>query len=229
MTPISNKRMITGGIFLVIGSLLLLDNLNLFNIRIPWYFFTWQMFLILFGVFIIAVREKIGVGLTLITIGGIFLLSEFYYWNFWDIIGLWPVIFIVIGLSLIFRRSKYGGFDGKKNADPDHVDELGFFGGGEKMVTSQEFKGGKLTAIFGGTVLNLLNARLAQGTNILDVFILFGGTEIKVPADMNVKVKVTAIFGGFGDERKEFVDNGENEDSELIIKGLVLFGGGEIK
>ena len=119
----------------------------------------------------------------------------------------------------------------KKSDDPeaDEVDELGFFGGGERVSTSQEFRGGKLTAIFGGTVLNLLNAKLAQGTNVLDVFVLFGGTEIKVPADMNVKVKVTAIFGGFGDERKQIVEDDENDGSELIIKGLVLFGGGELK
>ena len=99
MTGISNKRIITGGIFLVIGSVLLLDNLHLFNIRIPWYFFTWQMFLILFGVFIIAAREKLGVGLTLITIGGVFLIAEINYWNFWDVFNLWPVIFILIGIS----------------------------------------------------------------------------------------------------------------------------------
>jgi hypothetical protein len=46
---------------------------------------------------------------------------------------------------------------------------------------------------------------------------------------MNVKVKVTAIFGGFSDERKVLADNEANNGKELIVKGLVLFGGGEVK
>ena len=48
-----------------------------------------------------------------------------------------------------------------------------------RRFTSKEFKGGKLTSIFGGTDLNLVNADLAWGTNILDVFVLFGGCEYK--------------------------------------------------
>ena len=77
--------------------------------------------------------------------------------------------------------------------------------------------------------MNLVNARLASGTNVLDVFVLFGGTDIIVPPDMKVKVKVTAIFGGFSDERKIISDDIEDYDGELVIKGLVLFGGGEVK
>mgnify|MGYP000167763960 FL=1 len=86
-----------------------------------------------------------------------------------------------------------------------------------------------MTSIFGGTSLNLVNSDLAQGTNILDVFVLFGGTDIVVPSDMNVKVNVTAIFGGFSDDRKMIAENEDNNGKELVINGLVLFGGGEVK
>lgn len=228
-TP-SSKRIITGGIFLALGLVLLFDNLDVFNIRIPWYFHQWYSILILIGIFLIAVREKLGLGLTLIIIGGIFLLDDVYYLDFWDIVGFWPVVFIIIGLSLIFRRRRDGeSFEKKSGDDEDYVDELAVFSGAERRITSHYFRGGKLTSIFGGTDLDLREARLASGTNILDVFVLFGGTEIKVPADMNVKVKVTAIFGGFGDDRKVIEDNPENDDSQLVIKGLVLFGGGEVK
>jgi len=238
MSQPSNKRVVTGGIFLAVGSLLLLDNLDIFKFNIPDYFFHWYTFLILLGVFFVAVKQKTGVGLTLIIIGGIFLLDEmsyFYYWDidFRDVANFWPLIFVVIGISLIFKnRNSSDNYYEKKSFDKgsmnDYVDELSIFSGGERIVTSKEFKGGKLTSIFGGTALNLVKADLAQGTNILDVFVLFGGTEISVPSDMNVKVNVTAIFGGFSDDRKMIAENEENNGKELVINGFVLFGGGEV-
>ena len=91
------------------------------------------------------------------------------------------------------------------------------------------FRGGKLTSILGGAALNLVNAELAPGTHVLDIFVLFGGCDIRVPSGMNVKVKATPIFGGFSDGRKFINESEESSDRELVIKVLVLFGGGEVK
>lgn len=230
-----SKRIFLGGAFLILGLLLTLDNLNIFRFDLPDYLFRWYSILIIVGVFLAAVREKIGFGITLIIIGGIFLLDEmayYYYWNFEfrDIFDLWPLILVGIGLSLILKRNRDNSYEKKNLEDEmDYVDEIAVFSGAERVVTSREFKGGKLTSIFGGTSLNLTNADLARGTNVLDVFTMFGGNDIRVPADMNVKVKVTAIFGAFADERKVINENEDNDGKELVIKGLVLFGGGEVK
>ncbi|MHA7099499.1 LiaI-LiaF-like domain-containing protein [Roseivirga pacifica] len=230
-----NKRMVTGGIFLLLGVLLTLDNLDILRFSLPDYLFGWYTILIVVGIFLSTVREKVGFGITLIIIGGIFLLDEMayeYYWDFdfRDIFRLWPLVFVAIGVSLITRRNKKDDYEKKSfENEVDFVDELAVFSGAERVVTSKTFKGGKLTSIFGGTELNLINADLDHGTNVLDVFVLFGGCDIRVPADMNVKVKVTAIFGGFSDERKIINENEANTGKELVIKGLVLFGGGEVK
>lgn len=230
-----NKRIFLGAAFLVIGLLLTFDNLNVFNIDLPDYVFRWYTFLIILGVFLATVREKVGAGITLIVIGSIFLIdrmSDYYYWDFYiqDIFQLWPLALVGVGLSLILKRNRNNEHEKKSfDNDFDHVDEIAIFSGSEKKVTSKEFKGGKLTSIFGGTDLNLVNADLARGTNVLDVFVLFGGCDIRVPSDMNVKVKVTAIFGAFSDERKVINENEDNDGKELIVKGLVLFGGGEVK
>lgn len=236
MAASPNKRYILGGILVLIGILLVFDNLNIFRFYLPYYLFQWYSILILIGAVLMVTRDKIGFGLTLTAIGGLFLLDEmadYYYWrfDFWDIFDFWPLVFIIVGLSLILRRGRHNSWSEKKSTDrdSDYVDETAFFSGTERRVTSQEFKGGKLTSIFGGTDLNLINANLAEGTNILDVFVLFGGTDIVVPADMNVRVQVTAIFGGFSDERKVINENIDNDGKELVIKGLVLFGGGEVK
>ena len=236
MSALPNKRYILGGIFLLIGVLLILDNLNIFRFYIPDYFFGWYSILMIIGAVLIASRDKVGFGITLLAIGSVFMLNEMsyyyrWYFDFWDIFDFWPLVFIVLGLVLILRRNRDGDYNEKKryDSDADYVDELSIFGGSDRVITSSDFKGGKLTSIFGGTDLNLVNARLASGTNVLDVFVLFGGTDIIVPPDMKVKVKVTAIFGGFSDERKIISDDIEDYDGELVIKGLVLFGGGEVK
>lgn len=230
-----NRRVLIGTLFLLIGAVLTLDNLDVLDFDLPWYVFRWHTFLIVIGIFIASVREKVGFGITLIIIGSIFLLEDMadYYWwdfDFRDIFRLWPLVFVAIGASLIMKKASHKGYE-KKNIDGDldFVDELAVFGGAERMVTSKQFKGGKLTSIFGGTDLNLMNADLNHGTNVLDVFILFGGCDIRVPSDMNVKVKVTAIFGGFSDERKMIAENEANNGKELIVQGLVLFGGGSVK
>jgi len=58
---------------------------------------------------------------------------------------------------------------------------------------------------------------------------VFGGTTIVVPNDWNIVMNVTSIFGGFSN--KSVKDPNANVDLSrtLIIKGLVVFGGGELK
>lgn len=234
-----NKRYILGGILVLIGGLLVLENLRILDNIFPYYLFDWYSIPLLIGIVLITTRDKVGFGIALTIFGSIFLLEEmshYYRWrfDFWDVFDFWPIVFIAVGLSLILRkgRNSAGGWNEKKkfdDSDTDYVDEMAFFGGSDRIITSKEFKGGKLTSIFGGTDLNLVNADLAMGTNVLDVFVLFGGTDILVPSDMNVKIQVTSIFGGFSDERKILNENPDNDGKELIIKGLVLFGGGDVK
>lgn len=239
MASVTNKRYILGGIFILIGAFLVLENLDILDNIFPYYLRKWYMIPMIVGVVMITTKEKLGLGIILTIVGAVFLLEEMsweYRWNLnvRDVLSFWPIIFIGVGLALIIRkgRDSEASWNEKKNfdgSDSDVVDEMAFFGGSEQIITSKNFKGGKLTSIFGGTDLNLVNADLAGGTNVLDVFVLFGGTDIVVPSDMNVRIQVTSIFGGFSDERKFLTENPDNDGKELVIKGLVLFGGGDVK
>lgn len=230
-----DKRVFIGALLLIIGVLLTLDNIDVLDIDLPDYVLSWPAILLVIGLFLVTVRDKVGFGITLMVIGAIFMtdqVADYYEWDFdlRDIFRLWPLILVAIGASLIFKRKEIQEAQKKSDyGDMDFVDEMAVFGAAERVVQSHKFKGGKLTSIFGGTDLNLLNAKLDHGKNILDVFVLFGGCDLRVPADMNVKVEATAIFGAFADERKVSIKNEENDGHELIIKGLVLFGGGEVK
>ena len=94
---------------------------------------------------------------------------------------------------------------------------------------SDNFKGGRLTSIFGGSEINLTNCKLAEGKNVIDVFMVFGGNVLIVPPDWSIKIEVVSIFGGFSDKRHNFTDESKKENKELYIKGMAIFGGGEIK
>lgn len=102
---------------------------------------------------------------------------------------------------------------------------MSIFGGGDLNNSSDNFKGGRITAIFGGSEINLMSAIPSAEGSVIDVFLLFGGSTLIVPNDWQVKSEVSAIFGGLSDKRL----TSNIQDKQLIIKGLVLFGGLEIK
>ena len=73
------------------------------------------------------------------------------------------------------------------------------------------------------------NCKLADGDNVLEIIAIFGGTTLIVPNDWRVNLDILPIFGGFGDKRIKDPNKTFLEGRSLIIKGVVLFGGGEIK
>jgi len=97
------------------------------------------------------------------------------------------------------------------------------------IITTNNFRGGKITALFGGSKIDLTKAQLAPGKNILDVFCMFGGSTLIVPENWNMKIEVTSVLGGFSDKRHIRQDTVKDVGKELIIRGFVMFGGGELK
>ena len=178
-------------------------------------------------------RENRGTGIILIAIGSFFLLPKIlgnlpHDWNRL----FWPSMLIILGLLIIFstrRHGKGGTYFGSRRrmTGDDILDDVAMFGGGDRIVNSQQFKGGKITNIFGGSKYNFSSARLAPGKQYLEVVMIFGGSKFIIPESWNVKVEVTSIFGGFSDKRmKSLVD--KDQDQTLVITGTAIFGGGEI-
>lgn len=224
-----SKRLWLGIIFLILGGLWLLNNLNIpyFENLIPRYLISWRSLLIILGAFLFFGRDKKAPGLILMLIGGFFLIDDIFWLDirFWEV--FWPSVLLFLGGALVLRR---GPSATVIKGDPDYIDDMAVFGGGEKKITSQNFRGGKVTAIFGGSKINLSQAGIEEGTiPLIDVFTMFGGTDVIVPEDWTVKVETSAIFGGFNDKRKSVVNVINNPNKTLIIKGLILFGGGEVK
>ncbi len=117
-----------------------------------------------------------------------------YSFTFWQI--FWPGVLIFAGLMIIFRH-RLDRHDWTKRGlitDDSVIDEMAVFGGGDRVVTSQSFKGGKVTTVFGGLNFDMLKAKMAPGDNHIDVFCLFGGMKLIVPEGWNVKIQGNVSF-----------------------------------
>ncbi|MBI5856343.1 MAG: hypothetical protein HZB42_01730 [Sphingobacteriales bacterium] len=215
---------------------------------LPYWFFSWQTFLIALGVFLGIKQLYLGgslfAPLVLVLVGGAFLVPEIYP----DVAVrryIWPVVLIIIGLFFIFRsRNFFSGSDPEKKKDSsgiedatvvdetayskeDFINATSVFGGTKKNILSKNFKGGHITNIFGGTELYLGQADI-NGMATIDTTTMFGGLKLIIPSNWTVKSQAAVIFGGIEDKRA-ITPVTDGTEKTLLIKGTVMFGGIDIK
>lgn len=221
-------RAIIGIVLILIGIAFIGKTLDFFPHHITRHVFSWEMILIVLGVIFITTRENKTTGWILLAIGLVFLIPDVVYIPHSVRRLFWPAILIIVGLLIIFRSaSARQGSASEKSVD--YLDDLAILGGGDRVITSENFSGGKVTALFGGSKIDLTKSSLAPGRNVIDVFCMFGGSTLIVPENWNIKVEVVSIFGGFSDKRTVQTGTAMDVGKEIVIRGFVMFGGGEIK
>ena len=224
-----NSRAILGLILIAVGAILITVNLGWIPHAISDWIVSWQMLLIVIGLVLMATKTNKGPGIILILIGGFFIAID-YFDNIYYMHKLfWPSLIIFVGIMFLFRGKK-GHVVGHSDVitDDDFIDDISIFGGGNKIITAKNFKGGKITSVFGGSTIDFSQANLANGVSEIDVVSLFGGSKLIVPRDWDIHLEVTAIFGGFADKRIVDPHIIQNPSKKLIIKGVAIFGGGEL-
>lgn len=65
--------------------------------------------------------------------------------------------------------------------ETQEIDLVNIFGGEHLVSAADPFFGGKITNVFGGTLLDLRNATPAPTGIYLDILVLFGGLSLVVP------------------------------------------------
>lgn len=95
-----------------------------------------------------------------------------------------------------------------------------------RKITSQQFRGGDFTALMGGGELDLRGAQPAPGGCVIEVCVVMGGLEIRVPGDWTVSNELIVFMGGLEDNRTSAVEDGPKV---LTLKGFAMMGGVEIK
>jgi len=205
-----------GLLLVTIGLLLLLSNQGVLVLG-PFFSHWWPLVIILVGLWKLVVwgASSIGSVILLIVIGILCMLAT------WDVIEwsalfrLWPLVLIAAGAWLLLRPSQHRAEKQGREAgeDIDFLDAWALFGGAERQPTSQQFKGGNATALFGGIDIDLREA----------------GIDIFVPQDWDVTVTGTPIFGALEDKRRKASPTKGPAKGRLHISGFVMFGGIEVK
>jgi len=170
----------------------------------------------------------------MVAVGTYFILPDIFPLSYDHRRLFWPIILVIVGLFFIFKKKSDRPFDHcgcfkTEEHSTDMIDEVNIFGGSEKKITTNNFCGGKITSIFGGSNYDMLDSDLADGKNVLDMVNIFGGSKLIVPGHWKIHVEVVSIFGGFTDKRRSVNSSANNSNKELIITGVAIFGGGEIK
>ncbi len=217
---------IIGAILIACGVIYFLDAFGIANMDISldgW----WTLFIIipcLNG--LLSGREKFGNFIGLL-VGVLLLLAAqnvFGYDMIWKIIV--PVIIIVIGIKLIVKSASPQEKKKNTQAAKDQKEYMAAFGSRKFDYTEEEITVAKIGAVFGGATCNLLDAKIKDGSQ-LDLFCIFGGADIIVPENVNVKVNTFCLFGGVSDKRK--VKPSSKDGATLKINGFCIFGGTDIK
>jgi len=219
--------LVAGVLFIGIGAILLLDRFGiLYAYDVLRY---WPVILILIGACNLLNRESVGsrVGGAILTVlGAILLVDRLGYWHvhFRD---LWPLLLIAVGMVLLWRAIE--GHREPPAASTSWLNEWALFGGVERRVSSQEFEGGKATAVFGGVELDLRQAAMKGAQAVIEAHAVFGGVEIRVPESWTVSVQGVGVFGGYSDETRHPRLAEGAAASELVVRGGAVFGGVEVR
>lgn len=109
----------------------------------------------------------------------------------------------------------------------DHLNSTALFSGIKKTILSKDFKGGKISNLFGSTEIDFTNADL-NGTAVLDISQAFGSTTITVPGDWRIESDLSQLFAVVDDNRN-YVYQTNKSDKVLYLKGLSACASVEIQ
>lgn len=209
-----------GIVFVLVGMGLTLDIFEILPFM-QYFGMWWPVLLIIFGLIeLVADPRRYLSALIMIGVGAMFQLDKLYDFQIsvWSL--LLPFVLIVVGIRIIFGSQKKVETDAKP---ADYTNTTAIFGASEVSSSSKQYKGGIMTALFGGAKIDLTKAKI-EDTAVIDVNVAFGGGDIIIPENWIVNVDVLPIFGGVGNHSK-VPDDGK----VLIVRGIVAFGGVEIK
>lgn len=228
----ATSQVVLGLLVIAMGLLFLLDNLGFVDMHRAFSF--WPMLFVIVGtVKLCDTRTQGGtlLGAGMVGIGILLMLDRMDIIDFsWRTI--WPLVLIGLGGFLVAKavRSKraiehgVAMVDGASVGAGEVVDVTAILGAYERRVTTQDFRGGEITAVMGGCELDMRGASI-QGEAVINVFAFWGGVTIKCPPDWNVVLQGTPILGGFEEKTIAPPDNGKR----LVIRGYAIMGGVEIR
>ena len=220
-------------LLVTLGGVFLLKNFGMLDFKFPIKIISWRLIPLIIGINAFLKGENTK-GIIATAIAVIFYVPDFltpmerttYY-------KLWPMLLIGGGGLIIYRyfnpQMDMPRRDLKADgSEMDTINESNIMGGTNKKIFTKNFEGGNMNCVMGGGQIDLTEADLGSNA-VLNVFLLMGGLELKVPRDWNIIIDVLPIMGGINDQITKFPENIVNKDKKLLITGNIVMGGVDIK
>ncbi|MEG0296012.1 MAG: LiaF-related protein [Clostridium sp.] len=197
----------------------------------------WTLFLIVPAVYSMVSTGVRWHNIFMLGIGIVFLLKQRGYIE--DVnIGyiVLAMVAISIGMGLVtgktdsYNRWDFKGMDKVTLEDENYLNSTVIFSGTEKRIRSDNFKGGNITTIFGGSEIDLSEVIINE-TIVIECTSIFGGIDIKLPVGYEIKEDIANIFGGTDIHRNKNKNAYENEAVKkgvIVVKGASIFSGIDI-
>lgn len=222
------KNILWGIVLVIIGVIIGLNTMGITNIDI--FFDGWWTLFIIVPCFIGLFTNNDKTGNIIGLLVGVILLLGMQ--NIIDFNLIWklllPSIIVIIGLSLIFKNtfnSKINSEIKKLNSKDTKDNEYWATFSGQRIdIPNEEFKGATLNSVFGSITCDLREAKIKEDV-VINTSSVFGGIDIIVPDDVNIKIKSNSIFGGVNNKKK----NNEDNKYTIYVNASCLFGGVDIK
>jgi Cell wall-active antibiotics response 4TMS YvqF/Domain of unknown function (DUF5668) len=215
-----NPAVLNGTALIVVGALLLLDQLNIISLDF------WALIFTVAGLLKIFQSQNEtgrGWGFLLLAAGVAIELEHLGYFRV-RLDKTWPVFVIAAGVLLLLRAYCGQSTESSGILSP-HLNVFAVLGGGEYRIRAKNFRGGDLVAFMGGFDVDLKEADIEGSEAVITVNALMGGGVIRVPETWAVSMRVTAFMGGHSLKARE----GVQPTKTLVVKGVAIMGGIEVR
>lgn len=223
---------IMGILFMAAGLIVFLKNFGFWNIR--WHeIFTWQMVLIVVGMFLLCGHDTKKAGWVLIGIGVVFWIAEYVHLSETLRKLVWPVVLMVGGLVLVVgRRRSVGVSDvevigGETNGlgqspESGRINISTSFSSQSYKPVTTHISGGVVQCTMGSVQIDLSGVHLEGNSATLDLSGVLGSCTIIVPATWRLQFNVSTFLGSASDLRPTATPGADAP--LLIITGRLVLG-----
>jgi predicted membrane protein len=106
------------------------------------------------------------------------------------------------------------------------LDHFVVFSGMEVRPRISNFRGGSVTAAFGGANIDLRDSALAQEGARLELTAAFGAIDLIIPQNWKLDIDGIPLFGGWSNKTSP---SSATEGPVLTVRCLAMFGGIDVK
>jgi hypothetical protein len=236
------RSFLAGALIIAVGLFLLAKSLGFlpYNVDLE---NLWPLILISIGIIRVifpSSADSYFWGSVMILVGAFFQAHYFHLITV-PIEEMWPIIPIIIGLKIILRpvftsgKKYHSGYVhcGRNDSTFVHNNVLSddkvaislVLSSGKYMYSSASLKGGYISVSLAGCEVDFTKANFESDTITLDVNVLLGGVEMRIPETWSVSYAGTPVLGAFENKTRPVTAPSKN----LLIRGSITLAGIEVK